>query len=66
MQAGIPHYGFYVINVDDLRGSFVQFVDVRGRNCGGSSFWILYNGGITDQRRHLNINPIRVHMSMEP
>jgi hypothetical protein len=27
-----------VINVDDLRGSFVQFVEVRGRNCAGVLF----------------------------
>jgi hypothetical protein len=30
---------------------FLQFLEMRERNCGGSSFWILCNGRITDQRR---------------
>jgi hypothetical protein len=45
----------YLIKVHDLIGIMflLQFVKVRGRNCdcGGTSFWILRNGGITDQRR---------------
>jgi hypothetical protein len=41
-------------------------MEVRERNCGGSSFWILGNGGIIDERRQLNTNPVRVYMSMEP
>jgi hypothetical protein len=41
-------------------------MEVRERNYGGSSFWILSNGGIIDERRQLNINPVRVYMSMEP
>jgi hypothetical protein len=40
-------------------------MEVRERNCGGSSFWILGNGGIIDERRQLNTNPVRVYMSVE-
>jgi len=66
MQDAVPHRGFYVIKLHDLKGSFAA-VPAGRRNCGGSSFWILHNGGITDQRRLVNIKPsVRVHMSIEP
>jgi hypothetical protein len=42
---------------------FLQSLQV---NCDRSSFWILHDGGITYQRRYVNIKPVRVHMSMEP
>ncbi len=45
---------------------FLQHLEVRERNCGKNSFWILGNGGITHQKRKLNIIPSRVHMSMQP
>jgi hypothetical protein len=52
MQHAIPHCGFYVIEVHDLREEvFLQSLEVRERNCGGISLWILRNGGIIDQRR---------------
>jgi hypothetical protein len=34
-----------------LEDVFLQLPEVRDRNCGGTSFWILRNGGITGQRR---------------
>jgi hypothetical protein len=52
MQHAIPHCGFDVIEVDDLRDEvFLQSLEVRERNCYGSSTWVLRNGGIIDQRR---------------
>jgi hypothetical protein len=52
MRDTMPHRGFYVIKVHDLMGeAFLQFLEVRERNCGGSSFWILHNGGIIDWGR---------------
>jgi hypothetical protein len=40
---------FYVVKVHDLKGKFfLQSMEVRERNCGGSSFWILGNIGIID------------------
>ncbi len=65
MQAAISRGGLNVIKSKWFwEEVFVQFVEVRGRNCGGSSFQILHNCGITDQRRYLNMNPIRVHMEL--
>jgi hypothetical protein len=41
-----------VVKVHDLKGKFfLQSMEVIERNCGESSFWILGNGGIIDQRR---------------
>jgi hypothetical protein len=41
---------------------FLQSLEVREKLC--QEF--LHNGGIKDQTRYLNINPVRVNMSMEP
>ncbi len=42
-----------IVSIDyTIRKEFsLQFLKVGKRNFGGSSFWILRNGGITDQRR---------------
>ncbi len=43
----------------------MQFLQVRERNCCRSSFWILCNGGITDQRKKLNIKPVSKGVSKD-
>jgi hypothetical protein len=46
-------FGHKIVSIDYVtRKEFpLQFLKVSERNFGGSSFWILRNGGITDQRR---------------
>jgi hypothetical protein len=45
-------FGHKIVSIDTIRKEFsLQFLKVGKRNFGGSSFWILRNGGITDQRR---------------
>jgi hypothetical protein len=50
MQGTIPHRGFYVINLHDLKGSF-SVVPADERKKLWRDFWIPHIGGIKDQIR---------------
>jgi hypothetical protein len=63
MQDTEPHGGSYVIKLCGLKGSF-SAVPVGEREKPWQEFFLIVpNGGVTDQRRKLNINPVRIHQS---
>jgi hypothetical protein len=63
VQDAVPHHDFYVIKVHDSEGGFSAVPGGQREKLCQEFF---HNGGITDQRKYLNINPVRVNMSMEP